>query len=375
MLDQHIPTDTPTETSTRTPAAGVSRNQPSRNAFATPAESLKAANALSPAKANADSPGSPISSDRVPPELRAGGPAESDPATNTDHALELSLTQILGSTGAAVTAAFLGSRLGVAGTLIGAALASVISVVGGALYTQSLKATRQRMAKVITGGRPAPSRATRQVRRRGFRRGDSRRSSRIGGGLSLGGGLLAGALAACVFAGALVVVTGYESVSGAPLSGGPAGGLTVLGGHAAAPGKETGTSPATSDSPPSASSSPSSSPGVATRGPSTQPTTGPSPTATSPAPGSTGTAAGTGSLPAPGSGPFTVGVTPSGAPPGLSGSVPPTTPANGTPRPVTTVPVPGQHATSTGAGPDSNLAHTSAAGAAPSTPLTGMFPR
>ena len=61
--------------------------------------------------------------------------SESDP---DEQRLSLSATQVLASMAAAVTAAFLGSRLGVAGTVIGAGLASVVTVVGSAVFGHSL---------------------------------------------------------------------------------------------------------------------------------------------------------------------------------------------------------------------------------------------
>ena len=54
------------------------------------------------------------------------------------HGSRLSATQVTASMAAAVTAALVGSRLGVAGTVIGAGLASVISVVGGAVIGHSI---------------------------------------------------------------------------------------------------------------------------------------------------------------------------------------------------------------------------------------------
>jgi hypothetical protein len=152
--------------------------------------------------------------------------------------VELSLTQILGSTGAAVTAAFLGSRLGVAGTLIGAALASVISVVGGAIYTTSIKATRAKVAQAIVAARGldestespptvllpvAPvAAAPTDPRVRAVARSSHRPLLR--------GALVGSLVSAVVFVGAIAVVTGVETVSGSALSGGSAGSLTILGG-------------------------------------------------------------------------------------------------------------------------------------------------
>lgn len=61
----------------------------------------------------------------------------------------LSLTQVVGSALAAMTAAALGSRLGLAGTVAGAAMASVIAAVGGSIYTSSLRRTRTHVTSVL----------------------------------------------------------------------------------------------------------------------------------------------------------------------------------------------------------------------------------
>ena len=63
--------------------------------------------------------------------------------TNRKPFLDLSATQLIGGSLAAATAAALGSRLGVVGTIVGAALVSVVSAVAGALYTQSLRRTHE----------------------------------------------------------------------------------------------------------------------------------------------------------------------------------------------------------------------------------------
>lgn len=55
------------------------------------------------------------------------------------HALGISPAQVAGSALAAVSAAVSASWLGVTGTLIGAALASVVGTVGSAMYTYSLR--------------------------------------------------------------------------------------------------------------------------------------------------------------------------------------------------------------------------------------------
>lgn len=66
--------------------------------------------------------------------------------------LDLSTTQVMASALAAVSAAFFASWAGTAGTLIGAAVGSVIATVGAATYSYSLKrsaeAVRRRAAQV-----------------------------------------------------------------------------------------------------------------------------------------------------------------------------------------------------------------------------------
>src|SRR5215217_261702 len=64
---------------------------------------------------------------------------------------ELSLSQVLGGALAAMTAAAIGSRLGSAGTVIGAAAASVVAAVSGAVYTASLRHTHEKVRTVWSG--------------------------------------------------------------------------------------------------------------------------------------------------------------------------------------------------------------------------------
>ena len=95
---------------------------------------------------------------KIPP---ATAPTEGTTAAATtvdaqggENRFGLSVIQIVASTAAAVTAALIGSRLGVAGTLTGAALASVVSGVGAAVYGHSLLVTRRKMAKALRLVRP-----------------------------------------------------------------------------------------------------------------------------------------------------------------------------------------------------------------------------
>jgi len=76
----------------------------------------------------------------------------------------LTLPQVAGGALAAVTAALAASRLGVTGTVLGAAFGSVISTVGGALYTHSIHrahqrvtVTRQRLVRSPAQDRADPS--------------------------------------------------------------------------------------------------------------------------------------------------------------------------------------------------------------------------
>jgi hypothetical protein len=65
--------------------------------------------------------------------------------------IDLSMSQLLGGALAAMTAAALGSRLGVGGTVIGAAVASIIAGVASTFYTASLRASREKVKTVWTG--------------------------------------------------------------------------------------------------------------------------------------------------------------------------------------------------------------------------------
>ncbi|HVW40910.1 MAG TPA: hypothetical protein VHC18_06135 [Amycolatopsis sp.] len=77
--------------------------------------------------------------------------AEETEDSGTDKS-SLKPAQLAASALAAVTAAFLGSTLGVGGTIAGAGIASVVTTVGGELYLRSLRKTRaaaRKTAKVL----------------------------------------------------------------------------------------------------------------------------------------------------------------------------------------------------------------------------------
>ena len=134
---------------------------------------------------------------------------------------------------AAVTAALLGSTMGVAGTVVGAGLASVVSTVGGALYLRSIERTRRERAHRPRQGRRPLRRRDRPGRRRGPRgtddtgepdaevEADTRAAGDRPGGSGAGCGGRCWSPAACAaFALGMLAMTGVEWMRGEPLSGG-----------------------------------------------------------------------------------------------------------------------------------------------------------
>lgn len=77
------------------------------------------------------------------------------PAKQTKEPISLSFSvpQIIGGALAAATAAAVGSQLGVAGTIIGASVASVIGGVAGTLYSAGLDRTHRRVRAALRGSR------------------------------------------------------------------------------------------------------------------------------------------------------------------------------------------------------------------------------
>ncbi len=239
-----------------------------------------------------------------------------DDSDEEDGKFSLSITQIAASTAAAVTAALIGSQLGVAGTLVGAALASIVSGVGAAIYSHSLLVTRRQMKRALQLVRPAddavpttpaapvtgvpnaaaPSRVPLRdddptVLMKAVIPPTVRARRARGRGRTLTAALAGVAAAGVIFAGAIATVTLVETVKGAPLSGGDSG-LSVLGGNGS-PGTSTSTDPTTVTvtSPATSSQAPTTVTQTVTQSPtassrpaeqSTAPTTAPtSPTAAS----------------------------------------------------------------------------------------------
>ncbi|MGY1713235.1 hypothetical protein ACI78R_02150 [Geodermatophilus sp. SYSU D01106] len=146
------------------------------------------------------------------------GPADETPDEKADEKparLQLSPVQVAAGALAAVSSAVVLSFFGVAGTVIGAALASIVSTVGSALYSASLTSTSEKLRRAREH-RPAPApgtvgeAATRELPPAlDPRRAPARRRPRW---------VRVGAYAAAVFVTAMVIVTGIELVGQQPVS-------------------------------------------------------------------------------------------------------------------------------------------------------------
>src|SRR5579875_1195554 len=138
----------------------------------------------------------------------------------------LSVIQVVATALAAVTATVAASFLGVAGTVIGAAVASVCSVVGTAVFGHSLRHTRDRVRGAAPARRLTPDRAPAVARTAGpvWAEPTFHRSGRVTRAVPvaqsprrpLGVRLATGS--AALFAALLAVVTGVEAVAHRPLS-------------------------------------------------------------------------------------------------------------------------------------------------------------
>ena len=173
---------------------------------------------------------------------------ESKPAAPVpSERLSLSATQVLASGLAAVSATVAASYFGVAGTVIGAALGSVISVVGGAIYTYSIRQTRNRVRQTLDVAVSqrfsvrSPSVADRQP----F-------SVRLRSALPALNPRRLGLAAAGLFLLVLAATTGFELASGQPLaatvSGKHGSGTSLDGGKTSKPSVPASHSPSSSAS-------------------------------------------------------------------------------------------------------------------------------
>lgn len=216
--------------------------------------------------------------------------------------------------GAAVITAFASSYLGTAGTITGAALASVVGTVSTSVLRASaarsaerLRETTARLRETRTGSMPRPT-DVRPVESGSDPEGpegtplvgapDPEAGGRKPGPRQL---VMLGVTTVIAFAAALVLITGIESAAGKPLAGlvgKETGGGTTIG---RATGTDSGSSPKTTPGPtPSATTSTTGEPtGSATPDPTTGPSaTGTSATGTTPVPAGT-TAGPSATAPAP----------------------------------------------------------------------------
>ncbi|EWT01760.1 hypothetical protein N865_07730 [Intrasporangium oryzae NRRL B-24470] len=223
---------------------------------------------------------------------RTAEPQSLQPPAPRTRILDLSLTQLIGSSLAAATAAGLGSRLGVVGTIAGAAVGSVITAVAASVYTTSMNRAREALLAARALGRrdgvvPWLDR---------WRLPDQTQARRLL------------ATAGVVFLVAAAFLTGLQLATGASVTG------TSIGTRAqAAPAREVSRSPhpATATTPAGVTGTPTPS-GTGQQG-------GLAGTATAPpAPAASGASTGT-------AGPAAATGTPSPATPGTSATSPPAT--------------------------------------------------
>jgi hypothetical protein len=218
--------------------------------------------------------------------------SQDDPTTKRKR-LDLTATQVVASAFAAVTATIGASFLGVAGTVIGAAVASVLTVVANAIYVDSLRRTRDRLASFVptqSGSHATPWPGARDAPERKIRARPIPWRA-------------VGIWAVAVFAVLVGLITVVEAAAGRPLTdilrNQPGHGTSILGGDSSGgggsstptqgPSASVGTSqhapgssspaaqtPSTSSSAPS-SSSPTASPSTAPSSSAAQASTTPTP--------------------------------------------------------------------------------------------------
>lgn len=233
----------------------------------------------------------------------------------TTKKLEMKPLEVGVGAGAAVITAFASSYLGTAGTLTGAALASVVGTVSTSVLRSSaarsaerVRETTARLRETRTGSMPQPT---------DVRPVESGSDPEGPAGTPLLGGpdperaergrrpgrkqwVMLGVGTAIAFAVALVLITGIEAAAGKPLAGlvgKQTGGGTTIGRATGTDSGSSGTTPAGPTATPTATTTGEPTPS-ATENPSAGPTTGPSATEPTPEPSAT-TAAPTVSAPPP----------------------------------------------------------------------------
>src|SRR3712207_4577894 len=86
---------------------------------------------------------------RTDPDVRTPGSSAREESTREKNEGQLSALQVAAGALAAVSAAVIASFFGVAGTVIGAAVASVVSTVGAAVYTESMRRAHAGLRRLV----------------------------------------------------------------------------------------------------------------------------------------------------------------------------------------------------------------------------------
>lgn len=159
-------------------------------------------------------------------ETKTAEKTELTKTTDDAKAKLFNLPQIAGGALAAVTTAALGSRLGYAGTLVGAGIASVLAAFASTLYTKGLERTRDGVRKIVLRDAdgettvitvPADDERETAVQPAIEPAGPAHRNSGWKRPLAVFGGVVA--TAAVTFVVAMGLVTGWEFGTGKSLDG------------------------------------------------------------------------------------------------------------------------------------------------------------
>lgn len=143
-----------------------------------------------------------------------------DESTDKPKHFAFSLSQILGGALAAATASFLGSRLGVAGTIFGAALGSVIAAVASTLYVGSLQVTKTKVRKLWVRNAEGELTEVTEVGPEENVESDDAPATKLRRRWLAGGAVVAAVLSAlAMFVVAMVLITGAEFGTGHTVDG------------------------------------------------------------------------------------------------------------------------------------------------------------
>jgi hypothetical protein len=222
--------------------------------------------------------------------------------------VDLNVVQVVASALAAVSSAVLLSTVGVAGTLIGAAVGSVIATVASAVYSYSLQASRQRVAAAQAAALARVGRSRRAGQQAVLDPEDPEIKAaarpRLGEALGKLPWKRISLVTAGVFAAAMVAIVSFELVAGRSVStithgtdgNGASTSIPGLGKSAATPTRTPTETPTTAT--PSATPSESVAPSPSASSPSVAPSE-PPPAAVTPTPSPSADATPTAATPTP----------------------------------------------------------------------------